>query len=157
MKQEFINQSRFNWRHQYDTNRDEREALACTVQDFGESLTQQHFAEDADINVLAERFGLNRGPMPTVPIDPRFYGDLSDVPDLRTILDIANDAKNRFMALPADLRARFDNEPAKLWQFVNDPVNRAASIELGLLREAETPPTVAETPQPPQGDKKADS
>lgn len=154
MKQEFINQSAYKWRHQYDTKRDEEEGLACTIKDFGESLTQQHFKDDADLNVLAERFGLDKGPLPNVPLDPRYYGDVSNVPDLRTVLDIARDAQNKFMELDADLRDRFDHDPAKLWRFVNDPLNRSASIELGLLQEVKTEPQPAPvTPPPtPQGE-----
>lgn len=142
-------ESRFDWRHQYDTARDELEGqLAATVNN-EESLTQQHYAESADINVLAHRFGLDKGPIPQVPIDPRYYGDFTNVPDLRTALDLVNDARDRFMELPPDLRARFQNSPAQMWAFVNDPINAEACVKLGLLRAPDPEPGTEEPPKPP--------
>jgi len=67
------------------------------------------------------------------------YGDFTNVPDLRTALDMVNDAKNRFMALPAKLRTRFDNDPANLWSFVNDPENADLAVTLGLLQKLPNP------------------
>lgn len=137
-----------SWRHQYDTKRDQEEGDACAYIEQHDSLTQQHFKDDADLNVIAQRFGLDKSPMPTAPFDPRMYGDFTNVPDLRTALDTVNDAKNRFMALPAKLRTRFDNDPAKLWDFVNDPENGAEAVRLGLLQSQ----PVAEQRDTPLGD-----
>lgn len=128
---------------------------SCATIFLDESLTQQSFTEDADINVLVKRFGLDNAKLPVAPIDPRYYGDFTDVPDLRTALDIVRDAENRFMDLPAALRARFDNQPGKLWDFVNDPVNAEACIQLGLLARQEPDPTsglASEPPAPPKTD-----
>jgi len=106
---------RFDWRHQYDENRDQVEGDLAATANEGEDLCQQQYAESADINVLVARFGLDKNAVPPMAQDPRFYGDFSDVPDLRTALDLVNDAKNKFMDLPPKLRARFNNEPAQLW------------------------------------------
>ncbi|WNK14192.1 MAG: internal scaffolding protein [Microvirus sp.] len=107
-------------------------------------LTQQQFVEEADINTLVRRFGLDKQPMPTAPFDPSHYGDFSDVPDLRTALDLVNDAKNRFMELPPKLRSRFHNSPAELWSFVQDEENADEAVRLGLLQrvQPETLPAV---------------
>lgn len=133
---------RFNWRHQYDERRDELEGFNAATLNAEESLTQQHHAEAADINVLARRFGLDKGPIPTTATDPRYYGDLSEVPDLRTALDLVNDAKNRFMELPPRIRSRFRNSPAELWAFINDPENADEAVRLGLLKAPEAEKTV---------------
>lgn len=130
-------------------------AALCTIKDFGESLTQQSFSEDADINVIVRRYGLDNAKMPVAPIDPRYYGDFTDVPDLRTALDIVRDAENRFMDLPAALRSRFDNSAAKLWDFVSNPANAEESVRLGLLaRQEENPMDSAggTPPAPPKTD-----
>lgn len=131
---------RFDWRHQYDENRDQVEGDLAATANEGEDLCQQQFAESADINVLVARFGLDKNAVPPMAQDPRFYGDFSDVPDLRTALDLVNDAKNKFMDLPPKLRARFNNEPAQLWDFINDPENADESVRLGLLVRPPEPP-----------------
>lgn len=125
---------RFNYRTQYETARDIEEGDAAATVNTEDSLTQQHFLEDTDINVLAKRFGLDKAQMPEAPFNPGFYGDFSDVPDLRTAMDLVRDATNKFMDLPAKLRERFDNNPAKMWHFVNDPENGDEAVRLGLLK-----------------------
>ena len=134
---------RIEWRSGNDgAAENERHGRAAATTCHDPSLTQQHFTEDADVNTIARRFGLDKGPMPSVPNDPSWYGDLSNVPDLRTLLDMARDAENRFMELDPKTRARFDNKPAKLWDFVNDPDNADESVRLGLLRRPEPPTEV---------------
>lgn len=137
---------RIEWRTANDgaaTN--ERYGLMAATECKDPSLTQQHFTEDADVNTIARRFALDKGPMPHVPIDPRYYGDLSDVPDLRTALDLVRDAENRFMDLPPALRARFDNQPSRLWDWINDPFNADQAVALGLLKRPPEPPAPAPT------------
>lgn len=135
--------TRFDWRRQYDVARDEAEGALAAIECVEPTLTQQQFKDDADLNVLVKRFGLDKITLPSLAMDPKYYGDVSDVPDLRTVLDIANEARNRFMDLPAELRSRFHNSPAELWEFVNDPVNAEASVKLGLLHR---PPPAPEEP-----------
>lgn len=132
---------RIDWRHQYDEKRDKLEADACCVQDFGPSLTQQQFTEDSDVNVIARRFGLT-GTMPVLPIDPSHYGDFTNAPDLREALEILRDADEQFMSLPPNIRSRFDNSPAKLWDFIHDPANREEGQRLGIFNPPEPPETV---------------
>ncbi|WNK12416.1 MAG: internal scaffolding protein [Microvirus sp.] len=140
--------NRFTWRVQGDIEQDRIAHEACITYFHGEeSLTQQHFTEAADLNTIAKRFGLEKGPLPIAPLDPNAYGDFSNVPDLRTILDLAHQAKESFNELPPKLRARFNNEPAQLWEFVNDPENADEAVRLGLLKRRETPP------EPPTADK----
>nr|QJB18815.1 MAG: internal scaffolding protein [Microvirus sp.] len=137
-----------DWRTQNEPVRSAKIGAECATINEADSLTQQHFAESADINVLVQRFGLDKGPIPHVPFNPEYYGDFTDVPDLRTALDLVNDAKNRFMALPAKLRARFHNSPGELWHFVNDPENGEESVRLGLLQRQ----PVAEQQDTPLGE-----
>ena len=132
------------WRHQYDWKRDAEERALSDIDCKDESLAQQQYKDETDLNVLLGRYGITE--LPPVPaVDPRFYGDLSDVPDLRTMLEIRERAMWDFNALPTKLRARFGNDPAQLWEFVNDPDNVDEAVKLGLLkREGGEPP-----PPPP--------
>jgi len=135
----------FKWRHQYDRDADEREGDLAALKCEDESLTQQNFTEDADLNVIARRFGINA--IPLGPLDPSHYRDTTNDPDLRDVLDYQRQAKNDFMQLPTKLRTRFHNSPSELWEFVNDPENRDEVIRLGLL-SAEPAPT-SPKPQAP--------
>jgi len=132
-----VSKHRFIYRTQYDVELDEKAGQEAAQVNDEPSLTQQQFVEDCDINVLARRFGLVDQPVPVGAFDPGHYGDFSDVPDLRTALDLVNDARNKFMALPAKLRERFNNQPGRLWDFVNDPENADEAVRLGLLQRRE--------------------
>lgn len=141
---------RFKYRLPYDQEADEKAGAQAALTCEDSSLTQQQFVEDCDINVLARRFGLVDAPMPVGAFHPSHYGDFSDVPDLRTAMDLVNDAKNKFMMLPAKLRERFNNQPGRLWEFVNDPENVDEAVRLGLLvREPIVAPTGSQEPKTP--------
>lgn len=150
---------RFKWRHQYDEKAD-AEARECSAScPEGESLTQQHHMEDADLNVLVRRFGVETAAVPPMAQDARYYGDVSDVPDLRAVMEIAREAKDRFMQLDPRLRARFHNDPRLLHEFVTDPENGPECVRLGLLVdpaavvEPEVKLTVPVVPVAPEGAK----
>lgn len=145
-----------DWRHQYDEARDAIERKATDAINTEPSMTQQHHAEDADINVLVRRFGITDGAIPPAVIDPAYYGDFTDAADFRTQLDRIHQAKEHFMELPADLRSRFNNDPTELFAWVSNKDNADRAIELGLLAKAPdataTPtvqPAPAPTPTPP--------
>jgi len=133
-------------RHQYDADQDRIEREATNVAPEGESLTVQSGKDDADINVIAARMGL-LGIMPE-PLDPAFYADASNLPDLRAILEYSRDAEQAFMALPANVRARFHNSAAELWEFVLDPENREEAIRIGLI-DKPAPEAPEGAPNPP--------
>lgn len=123
------------WRRQYDCLVDEEIGLRNATSFEGvESLTQVSFAEDADINILMKRFGVVDGSLLNQAVDPKFFGDVSNVPDLRTVLDIARVAEHNFRMLPADLRSRFHNRADLLHEFVSNPDNLEESFKLGLLK-----------------------
>lgn len=129
---------RFDWRHQYDDDRDAYEREITDIDTGTESLVQQQYVEETDINVLVKRLGISDR-MPAPAVDPRFYGDMGNIVDLRTALDTVREAREHFDALPAPLRARFQNNPALLFDFVNDPANVEEAIKLGVLARERTP------------------
>lgn len=108
-----------------------------------EVLTQQSSRDDADINVIVAR--CMRGAM--LPENGRqpIYGDFTAVPtDLRECLEIVRKADEAFMSLDAHVRRRFDNDPVKLMDFLNDSRNRVEAISLGLVVAPKEP--VVEAP-----------
>lgn len=95
------------------------------------SLAQQHMADECDINVLVERFGVT-GSLPVTTIEPS-YGDFSGVTDYHSALNAIRASDEAFMGLPAKLRAKFDHDPNALLQFLQNDANRDEAIMLGLI------------------------
>lgn len=111
---------------------------------FEVSRTQQSGKDECDINFIVERAKrgadlsqLQRG----VPQ----YGDFTSIPtDLRECLMIVKKADEAFMSLDARVRQRFENDPAKMVDFLLDEKNREEAISLGLVK-APVAPKVDET------------
>lgn len=113
----------------------------------GVSLTVQSMAEDADINVLMKRYGIT-GQMPSNPRIPE-YGDFSHITDFRSALEAVSSAQDKFMEYPAELRAKFENNPQLFLEFCSQESNRAQMEALGLLKKK--PGGVVATPPPGNG------
>lgn len=129
---------RFGWRHQYDDARDQKERKNTDYTETSESLTEQSHTDEVNLNTMVKRMGLTDGAIPPAVFDPSYYGDFTDVADFRTSLDRVRVAQENFAALPAKLRARFDNNAAKLFAFVSDPENAEEAVRLGLLHQQVT-------------------
>lgn len=140
------------WRNQYDYAEDAKVRALSDIEPGGPSMTVQAPAAETDINEIVRRFGIGEIALPPEP-DPSAYGDLTDVPDLRAVLEIARDAQDRFNQLPVRLRSRFDNDPSQLWDFVNDPANADEAVEIGLLVKPPAPPVVTPAPAPVEAPK----
>lgn len=105
------------------------------------TLAQQNFAEEADINTIVNKF-LRTGILPDSVSLPQF-GDFSQSPsDYQSALNLVIAGEQAFAALPANIRARFDNDPVKYVNFFENPDNREEAIELGLVN----PPSDISTP-----------
>ena len=114
------------------------------------SLAQQHQKNDADINEIVRRFGLTG----ELPVSTRLaeYGDFTGIGDYHASLNAVHAAQEAFYALPAELRAKFDNDPGKLLDFVNDEANYAKAVEFGLIEpKVSTQPEAVESSN--EGDK----
>lgn len=140
----------YNWRHQYDEDRDVLEGAAAAIDFPGETLTIEG-APDTDINEMMARFGINdysQLPADSGVFDPSYYGDFTDIPDLREALERVTALNDTFMALPAKVRARFSNNPVELYNFIHEPDNRLEAEALGLLapRPPQEAPAVPPTP-----------
>lgn len=91
------------------------------------TLAQQHQAEEADINTIVKRFGVT-GQLPVVPMPP-LSADFDDVFDFHAAQNLIAQANQSFMALPAEARARFGNDPGRFVAYVDD------ALESGNLEE----------------------
>jgi len=99
--------------HNYDHK---AHSEACQSPGGGVMMTQQHFVDEVDINTIVRRFGLQGG----LPADIAggVYGDFTGITDYDSAVEKIAFTRNRFMALPAELRERFDNDPGRLVSFV---------------------------------------
>ena len=95
------------------------------------SMTKQSFVEESDINTIVKRFGLT-GQLPS-DIRMPLNGDFQEVPDFRTAMQLLVEAREGFMQMPADVRARFGNDPAAFVDFISNDENRAEAERLGIV------------------------
>lgn len=112
----------------YDTDAVSVESGLCCDDD---SLAQQNFAEECDINTIVRRFGLT-GQLPE-NLRPPQYGDFDQITDYQSALNAVRLAGERFMEMPAELRAEFQNDPQRLMDFLADDKNRDRAVTLGLV------------------------
>ena len=92
---------------------------------------QQQFATECDINEIVRRFGLT-GELPENPRLPQ-SGDFTGISDFHEAMNAVRAADEAFMEFPAEVRARFDNDPGKMMAFCEDARNREEAIELGFI------------------------
>jgi phage internal scaffolding protein len=115
--------------------------------------TQQHFKDETDINNILRQFNIT-GQLPTKAMSPR-YGDFTGVGDYHSALNQVIAAEGEFMTLPAQLRARFDNDPQELIEFLNNPENKDEAIKLGLVKRPEASAQIVESSSEKAGDEPA--
>lgn len=109
--------------------------------------TKQSFKDETDINHIIRRF-TRTGVLDFTNKNEARYGDTTGV-EYQQAVNMVAAAKSLFNELPAELRARFENEPAKFLDFVQDERNRDEARELGLLKPEVQPAASAATPPAP--------
>lgn len=114
------------------------------------TLAQQNFKDETDINYIVRQFGLT-GELPGKPLSPQ-YGDFTGVLDYHSAVNAVLAAQDDFMELPAQLRSRFNNDPAELIDFLSNEENREEATKLGLV--AAKP--ISEPSETPSVEPKAD-
>lgn len=120
----------------------EKVARFCEA-DFSDSpsLTSQHPADEVDINKIMAR--IQKGQTVLTSAGQPFYGDVSELDGLQDALIKVQEANELFMQFPADVREKFDNDPVKMVEFLENSENRDKAIELGLVKphlEPKSPP-----------------
>lgn len=98
------------------------------------SLAKQEMRDECDINTIVRRFGLT-GVLPQNVRMPT-YEDFSDVGDFQSAMNAIVAANESFDQMPAEIRARFQNNPALFVDFCSNEENREEAIRLGLVPRA---------------------
>lgn len=128
--------------YNYDTMQvSDETGLSCPE----DSLAQQHAKEESDINTIVRRFGLT-GELPSGVRAPQ-YGDFTEATDYHTAMNAVIAANNSFMQLPADVRARFNNDAGAFVDFCSDEKNRDEAKKLGLIVGSSDEPVTNPAPE----------
>jgi len=121
-----------------------------------EVITKQSHKDECDINVIVRR-AHRAGEWPPNQKKPS-YGDFSAVPDFQEAMNLVLRAEEQFASLPAAVRDRFSNDPARFLAFANDPNSAEEMIRLGLATARPpitSPGASAPDKAPPSGGKRS--
>lgn len=106
-----------------------------------ESKAIQSAEEESNINTIVRRFGIS-GELPGGYAMPQ-SGDFTNIPDFHTAMNLVRKAQEEFVKVPAEVRARFNNDPGRFMDFFDDPANYDEALKLGLVN--------VRPPVPPSG------
>lgn len=105
---------------------------------FGPSLAVQADKDRTDIRNIVKM--AMRGKSVTVNYREGRFLDIADAPTYIEALNFVAEANLMFDRLPAALRDRFNNDPAAMLSFIDNPENKEEAIKLGLLPKPPAPP-----------------
>lgn len=115
-----------------------------------ESLAIQSAKDETDINTIVRRFGLT-GELPGDFQMPQ-SGDFTNVLDFHSAMNLIRETQEEFLKVPAEIRARFNNDPQRFMNFVEDGSNYDEARKLGLLKDPDVPvPPMRVEVVPPAG------
>lgn len=130
-------------------DRPPRAGFACA----GASMTAQEFKTDCDINHIVKR-AQRTGTLPIVPREVMYGEEDETVGDLRAKMDLINDIRDHFNALPSDIRLRFNNDALAFNAWVVNPDNYNEAVKLGLIKPVEGFGDASSAPAVPVSDAK---
>lgn len=127
---------------EFNHDRDQ-ESLAWATVNEEESMTVQDEAGEADINKMMDRFGVTgninltkRSPLPE---------DYIRIENFQDAMNLIRQAQESFNELPAEVRSKFENDPAKFEEWLQDPDNIPHGLKAGIVEkivEAKKPPPI---------------
>jgi len=109
--------------------------------DTGVSMTKQSFTKECDINNILKKYQ-KTGALDHVNKHEASYGYATS-DDFTASMEIIARGQKMFAELPSSIRTKFENDPAKFLDFVQDEKNTEEMQELGLLNK-----TINETIEP---------
>jgi len=103
------------------------------IGDLGVSLTKQSFTKECDINNIMAKYQ-KTGAIDHVNKHQASYGYATS-DDFQSALETVARGKRMFDELPSSIRTKFDNDPGKFLDFVQDENNTEEMQELGLAHK----------------------
>lgn len=103
-----------------------------------ETLTQQNFKDDADLNIMIRKYGV----LPVQEVNWNEF-DSSVIPqDYHELQNMMLEADQAFMSLPAEIRNEVNNDPAELLAMISqreaEAKAQAKAAEKAAKNEAST-------------------
>ena len=87
-------------------------------------------------------------PYSALPEHQGIFQDLTEISDLHGAYEAIQLAETAMMALPAELRAKFDNDPKKFVEYMQDEKNIEESRKLGLRSKKTSDDEIVEEAKP---------
>jgi len=110
----------------------------------GTGRTRQSFKAECDINNIMAKF-MKTGVLEFTNRNEPRYADVTGI-QYQAAMELVASARSMFEELPSALRARFENEPSKFLDFVQDEANAEELVKLGLAKsKGLTKPDIRET------------
>jgi len=125
------------------------------IGDLGQSLTKQSFTAECDINNIMRKYQ-KTGAIEHVNKHEASYGFATSL-DFQGALETVTRGQTMFDELPSSIRTKFDNDPAKFLDFVQDKNNLEEMQEMGLahkLQQEDPLPAEKGEAKIPEGDAK---
>lgn len=117
-----------------------------TVTPEGEGRTKQEFKEECDVNHILRNYATRGAEAHFAKYGAR-YGDYVGPQEYHIAIEVAREAQEMFMDLPAKVRKKFSNDPAEFLAFVQDEKNAEEMLELGLREKPPRPDFVRIDPE----------
>lgn len=103
----------------------------CFFETSGESLTQQHFQEETEINNILRSHDRN-GVIEHINRGNAIYADFSGITDFSDALEQIREAQQEFQNIPWEIREKFKNDAGEFFKFASNPDNIQDLRDMGL-------------------------
>lgn len=97
----------------------------------GESMTQQQFAQECDINYIVKR-AQRTGTIPVIPMQEMVFGTL-DEETFKQRMDKMSEIKSYFECLPSDIRLHYQNSVNEFIAAMNTDEGLEEGRKLGII------------------------
>lgn len=101
-------------------------------------IVEQSHKDEVNINNIVRKHGADL--VAKVAALQKFEYDDVTTNDFQEMMNIMIKARDTFDKVPLDIRKRFGHDPAEFMDFVHNPDNAQALIDMGLAEPPEPPP-----------------